>query len=568
MPVNAEKFLSSRWWYLLPAIGIAAYLLSVVQLADNTPKLDDLNDVFGFFKQLALADTPLQKIGAFFYPNNEHITLVNHLIYYTQYCLLGEIRFYPLILIGHMIVIATGLLLAAAVNSTRQPFYFAVVALAYINLHYWDSTFKAMTAISNQAVILFAIASLFTLLRRHHFLLAILFALLATFSQGNGIIIWLLGLPALLLEPHWQPARRRYIAIWLICALLSLLIYYWAQHTLGTPSPVTAPMVFSLVQAQPTLPVLSVLAFLGSTVLLPAQTHLAIAVGSSALLMLLWKMRSPTRPDRLIIMIALFLLASAVIAGASRGLAAGNITGVLESRYKMYSVAFVMLVLAAVAQTLKQPMQRALVAGVMLIVALCVHSSAYRHVAAIRQQAQQFSDSYQYWLEDGDFRRQTVYFPPMSDHFLFVAEHLHLFDFMQLARFEAIMHPLPAESGHKCPQTPAPADHCPMTIQHHGNAIAIAIDVHQPALPAKITLCDEQVNTVMEFTIPVTATLENPASQQHWLIPEAAIPAGNYRVLFQPAQQAACETHLIKKARKVKTEMRTLFGGESISGQP
>ncbi|HQQ74298.1 MAG TPA: hypothetical protein PK031_04025 [Pseudomonadales bacterium] len=565
MSVNAEKILSSRWWYLLPAIGIAAYLLSVVQLADNTPKLDDLNDVFGFFKQLALANTPLQKTSAFFYPNNEHITLVNHLIYYAQYCLLGEIRFYPLILIGHLIVIATGLLLAIAANHTRQPFYFAVVALAYINLHYWDSTFKAMTAISNQAVILFAIASLFSLLRWHHFLLAIVFALLATFSQGNGIIIWPLGLLALFLEPHWQTVRGRYIAIWVCCALLSLCIYYWAQHTLGTPSPVTAAMVFSLFQAQPTLPVFSVLAFLGSTALLPTQTYLAIAIGIGALLILLWTMRSTTRPDRLIMLIALFLLASAVIAGVSRGLAAGNITGVLESRYKMYSIALVMLVLT---QIVKKPAQHALVAGVMLVIALCIHSSGYRNISAIRQQAQQFSESYQYWLEDGDLRRQTVYFPPMSDHFLFVAEHLRLFDFMQLAQFEAIMQPLPAESGHKCPQTPAPADHCPMTIQHHGNAIAIAIDVHQPALPANITLCDEQANTVMEFTIPVTVSLEKPASQQHWLIPEADIPAGNYRVLFQPDQQAACETHLIKKPRKVKTEMRTLFGGVSISGQP
>ena len=97
-----------------------------------------------------------------------------------------------------------------------------------------------------------------------------------------------------------------------------------------------------------------------------------------------------------------------------------------------------------------------------------------------------------------------------------------------------------------------------MTIRHRGNAITVVVDVdtkQQPASPANITLCDEQANAVMEFALP-----EHSASQQHWLIPEASIPAGNYRVLFQPAQQPACETHLTKKPRKVKTEMRTLFG--------
>ncbi|MBK8288412.1 MAG: hypothetical protein IPK95_07100 [Cellvibrionales bacterium] len=77
--------MSSRWWYALAATCIAYYAFTVTQLADSTPKFDDLNDVFGFFKQLALAHTPLQKIGAFFYPNNEHITFFSHLVYLTQY---------------------------------------------------------------------------------------------------------------------------------------------------------------------------------------------------------------------------------------------------------------------------------------------------------------------------------------------------------------------------------------------------------------------------------------------------------------------------------------------------
>ena len=557
--------MSSRWWYALPAACIAYYLWQVIQLADNTPKFDDMNDVFGFFKQLALAQTPLQKIGAFFYPNNEHVTLVNHIIYFAQYQLLGEIRFYPLIIIGHLIIIATGCLLGMVINNARRPFYFAVIAIAYINLYYWDSSFKAMTTISNQVVILFSIAVFFALLHWHKYGLALFFALLATFSQGNGILVWPLGLLILLLNNHWQAARWRYTSIWIITTALVIAIYGIARHIYGTPSPVSAELYFSTLQQHPALPFLSTLAFLGSTIFSASHVALAIGMGTGALLIFFycaWRCKNQpyNNSDALIFVIALFLIASALIVGFTRGFLVADGSAGLESRYKMYSITFVLLALILLCEQPAKPVQRTVLAALMLMASIGIQASSYRVVPTVQHQAQVFRESFQYWLEDGDFKRQAVYFIPMSDHFLFAAEHLHLFDLMQFAPDAAIIAPLPAVSGRTCPPTPASADHCPMTIRHRGNAITVVVDVdtnQQPALPANITLCDAQANAVMEFVTP-----ETPTSRQHWLIPEADIPAGNYRVLFQTAQQPACETQLTKKPRKVKTEMRTLFGGE------
>ena len=569
MVFNLDKYMASRWWYALATMCIAYYLLTVSQLADNTPKFDDMNDVFGFFKHLALAQTPLQKVGAFFYPNNEHVTLVNHLVYFSQYQLLGEIRFYPLIIIGHLIIIATGCLLGMVIDNARRPFYFAVITIAYINLYCWDSSFKAMTAISNQAVILFAVATFFALLRWHKYWLALVFALLATFSQGNGMLVWPLGLLILLLDNHWQSTRWRHITIWLTTAALTIAIYSCARHLYSEPSPVTAKLFFSFLQQRPALPFLSTLAFLGSTIFSASHVTLAIGLGAGALLTFFYcvwqcKKKHFKHPDTLIFVIVFFLIASAVIVGFTRGLLVADASGGLESRYKMYSIAFVLLIgvllYELLCEQLTKPAQRVVLAVLILVAASGIQVSSFRMIPAIQHQAQAFSDSYHHWIEDGDFRRQALYFIPMSDHFLFVAEHLHLFDFMQLVPDTAILAPLPAVSGRTCPPTPAPADHCPMTIRHRGNAITVVVDVdtnQQPALPANITLCDEQANAVMEFALP-----EHSTSQQHWLIPEAYIPAGNYRVLFQSAQQPACETQLTKKPRKVKTEMRTLFGGE------
>jgi hypothetical protein len=93
-----------------------------------------------------------------------------------------------------------------------------------------------------------------------------------------------------------------------------------------------------------------------------------------------------------------------------------------------------------------------------------------------------------------------------------------------------------------------------MTIRHRGNALFVVIDgitidvetldgniSHPPALPANITLCDEQANAVMEFVIP-----EHPASQQHWLIPEAVYSCRKLPCLV-PVCPAACLRNTINQ---------------------
>jgi len=551
-----NNLLTSRRWYALAAISVTVYVVTACWLTDNTPKFDDLNDVFGFFKQLALAHTLPQKIGAFFYPNNEHITTFSHFIYFLQYHLLGEVRFYGLTLIGHLIIIATGCLLGCSINSERKPFYCAVFIIGYINLYYWDSSFKAMTAISNQAVILFSLATLFALVRVKSFALSITFALLATFTQGNGVLIWPVGATILLLDAQYQPQRLRYIMLWLLAAFGAGLLYAWAKHTYGTPSPISLTYVIEHWEAkfigQATG---SIFGFLGSTVFSTAHTGLAVALGVLVLLAALFWLLRYRDTDWLISGILLFVLASALTAAATRGLAFGA-AGAMESRYKMYSLLTALLLSAVCIEYWLPARWRGRTALLLLAAAVSIQLSAFRMVPFIQSQAQRFQASLATWLEDGDFRRQAIYFPPMSDHFLFVADHLGIIKPMQFAPEAAILPRLPAVAGQSCPPTSTPAAPCSIAIRHRGNALAVVVsaDSTLPALPATITLCDTQTDAAMAFAIPETST-----ALQTWLIPEAEIPAGQYRVLIQPAQQAACETTLIKKPRKVASEMRTLF---------
>lgn len=472
-----------------------------------------------------------------------------------QYQLLGDIRFYELTLIGHLIIVATGCLLGCIINNERKPFYCAVFTIGYINLYYWDSSFKAMTAISNQVVILFGIATLFALVRAKNLLLGLCFAALATFSQGNGVLIWPVG--AIILLFNQPPARRfTHLAIWLFTAACTGLLYAWGRQTYGTPSPITFTYLVEHWQATLFWQMLAaVLAFLGSTVFSTAHLGIAMALGCFALLAATrWLLRDRNK-DFLVTGILLFVLASALTAGVTRGLVSGA-DSALESRYKMYSMVTVLLLCIVSMEYWLPERWRNRARALLLLVALGVQLSAFRVVPAIQSQAQRFHASMETWIQDGDFRRQAIYFPPMSDHFLFVAEHLRLFNFMQFVPEAAILRRLPAVAGQSCPSTSTPADPCSITIRHRGNALVVVVhaDSTLPAFPATITLCDTQTDAVMAFALEET----HPALQT-WLIPEAEIPAGQYRVLIQPAQQAACETTLTKKPRKVTTEMRTLF---------
>lgn len=558
---SANNILTSRYWYVFALSVIVIYLTSAALLTDQTPKFDDLNDVFGFFKQLALAQTVPQKLGAFFYPNNEHITAFSHFVYFLQYSALGEIHFYSLTLFGHLIIVATGCLLGSAINSERKPFYFAVCTLGYINLYFWDSSFKAMTAISNQAVILFILATFFLLLRTQKLFPALCCAILASFSQSNGLLVWPIGALLLVCCPIFSRYRWRDLSVWLLIAIAVFVLYAWAKRSYGTPSPLTLAYVQTHWQNTMLWNIAAAtMAFPASTIFSTAHTGLTIAFGALLWLCALVWLLGLRQRNWLVSALVLFVLLSALSAGLMRGFFAGA-EGALESRYKMYSFALVLLLGAAGVEYGLRPRWRHPAAALLLLLALTFQVSAYRVVPFIQSQAERFHLSYQHWMEDGDFRRQAIYFPPMSDHFLFVAHYLQLFNFMQFVPQEAILRRLPAVPGQACPTVPAPANPCSIAIRHRGNAIVVAIDAGStpPVLPATVTLCDTQTDAVVEIAIP-----ESPMAPHTWLIPEADIPAGHYRVLFQPTQQAACETTLIKKPRKAYAEMRTLFGDRPV----
>ena len=576
--IDKPSLFTSKSWYLPALVVLLFYGWTVFNLADNTPKFDDLNDVFGFFKELAVAQTFWQKVGAFFYPNNEHITVTNHVIYWLQYQLTGSIYFRWLIIIGHTIIALTACVLAASIQGKHKPFYSLVMILAYVNLYCWDSSFKAMTALSNQSVILFSVASLLLLQRYQKTGAAIAFAFLASFSQANGMLVWIVGAFIIVFDTAWQGVRIRPLALWLLGMLLSIALYIWAKKTYSIENPAAASVdIWALWQQKPWLPFTSTLAFLGGTGLEKTATLLAIIIGMFNCTVIITGQWLQPRAQQPLFYIALFIIASAIAASGLRGLIGGSTDTVVESRYKMYSLALFIIALLFLAENIHSIVAKRCIMTATLALAILLHVNAYQNKPLIQLQAEKFNSSYQHWVVDGDFKHQAIYFPPMSDYFLFIAHHLQLLDFFQFTpSHELLTTTLAVNETHACP-TASTLAMCAFKIQHRGNAIAVQLftqfDAH--STNNRLWLCNNSAKPLIQFALP-----DAQAGAAHWLIPEALIPAGEYQVWITGDGVGTCAANVadtdpnhpspvfIKKPRKVDAQMRQIFNGSVTPANP
>ena len=124
----------------------------------NAGQADDFVDALWFFEIFRSQPDLWGKLAVLPLPNHEHITVFNHLVYLCHYWLFGEINFFHYMVIGQLIVMLCCLVLADWLKATVGWWYALALSFGlFFNLFYWHASYWAMTALSNQAVILFAL---------------------------------------------------------------------------------------------------------------------------------------------------------------------------------------------------------------------------------------------------------------------------------------------------------------------------------------------------------------------------------------------------------------------------
>lgn len=248
-----------------PAVAIALIILPIAGffiyffiLRYNIPWFDEYENIPYFLQRFLAATSIQEKLDALLRPNNEHRVLYARLVVYGQYVLTGRLDFANLMLWGNLgLVMIFTLLVRTAQRQSLPVAALLPLPLLLFTAQNYLLTFTAIYTLQYLAIIMLVMATFYALARPTwpQFGRAIGLGVLATFSMGNGLLLWPAGAAMLLLQRRW-PA----LGAWLAVGAVSIWAYF-----LGYPVQQGNTEGFAYVLAHPGQTLAGFLIFAGST---------------------------------------------------------------------------------------------------------------------------------------------------------------------------------------------------------------------------------------------------------------------------------------------------------------
>ncbi|TGL74455.1 hypothetical protein [Leptospira yasudae] len=195
-----------------------AYLHTIRNLSVNFPLGDDYDAILDFLNQWAESDS---KISLLFSQHNEHRPVFLRLISLAYFQIFHKINFIQLILIGNAFVFFSLGILYISISDRRKSILIAPVFFLIFSFSNWETQTWAMAALSNFPVIFFGFLSLYLLSKKGSvsFAFGIVSAIVASFSQGNGIFLFLSAIPLVF-------GNKPKLLIWSIVAMFVATFYF------------------------------------------------------------------------------------------------------------------------------------------------------------------------------------------------------------------------------------------------------------------------------------------------------------------------------------------------------
>jgi hypothetical protein len=280
-------------------------------------------------------------------PFPEHRLVFSRSIVLLSYFLFGQVNLYGLMVIGNLCWLAcAGVFYAVFRRMQLSLWYFVPVTWLWFTLHSFENIFWGVSSLCNFGVLFFAmLAFYFTTHRPRAFYAALLCALAATFTYGNGILVFVVI--AVLV---WISGRRReFLLTVFLTALIGYL--YFAGFPQKTPS-----LDFTNPQ-QVREGVAAFFGFIGSITALDAYSVSPLSLGSAVatgvimatiFLVLFWSkfmplvrslvgkplVLSPTGQFALAVLLFVALTSFVVL---YKRIPLGGFQALFKGRYRMYS---------------------------------------------------------------------------------------------------------------------------------------------------------------------------------------------------------------------------------------
>ncbi len=329
---------------LLISLPIIYYFYLVNFFAVNIPYQDDYGTIIRFMNEYF--EPTADKLSLLFsQTGNEHRLAFNRFVVLALYGLYGEVNFKFLIIIGNVALLLLFIMLFKVSKLHSKTTVFIFGAFLLFQPEHWESMTWAMAALSNYYVLLFALLSIYCLQWKNNtgFYLSILLAIIATYTNGNGLFVLYINLLSLIIDRTYFSKTKissQYLsfhfAIYLILTILVTGLYFLNYTKTGHHQTIENILVIPLFFLK------HFLLMLGSGFAFELS-NLGIFVGVIILLSFGWLSYCQYfRHHPTLFYFILFIIISVLIASITRA-GFGVLDQALSSRYRIYSILLILL---------------------------------------------------------------------------------------------------------------------------------------------------------------------------------------------------------------------------------
>lgn len=288
--------------------------------------MDDFDAVLSFLLKYESAGNFFEKISLVFSQHNEHRIVPVRLFSLLVYWINGEINFIYLIFIGNVALIGIAFyLFKGGLPRETKLFLFIPVLLILFQPLYYESMYWGMASIQSFYGLLFVVSSFYFLdnLSNKNFIIASLLAICATFTSGNGIFVYPIGIFLLMFRYN-----TKYAIFWIVQLVALILIYFYSYHN---SNPDIAENLKHLLRL-----FLHAILFLGSM-------GGNIIISAAILIFIIYLVVSGNFQKNLFLFsVILFIIISAFITSVARS--GDGIYQALASRYVIYSSVIICII--------------------------------------------------------------------------------------------------------------------------------------------------------------------------------------------------------------------------------
>lgn len=358
-----EKMKSWRQWLGIGLIAVPVVYFFILLDAHlvNIPYTDDFN-LLETVQKLRNSGSFVEMLKALFEQVNQHRFGFERIVMLIMFVLTGTVNIKTQIIIGDLFMLGIGYLLFLSLKKEQISWYwFIPVPYILFNLVYFENAYWGIAALQNTPLIFFAMLTAYGLAREDEkgFRIALIAALLTTFTSGSGLLAWIVGMMILAFQKRFKGLA------WWIAGSVAVLVFYFFFDYQFISSP------GEKVWDHPVFNVIFVLAFWGNAVFLDARHPLVpvfhkdiiacVVLGAGiALVFVIWAVRilmarKPGRTDWFLLGAMMFIMGTGAMFVISRPINNYVMYGgtAFSRRYMIFGVVLAAVCYVAVVVTLK-----------------------------------------------------------------------------------------------------------------------------------------------------------------------------------------------------------------------